>query len=110
MQLSCKPCQRDTITTEATKCCKTCKDPEPLCGACAHRHTLMEANKGHEMTDDLQQCSNTKTNLGYVRKCVNIFFLLHVPTKMINYLSLHIHFHVEINFNFWLMQTYFIVL
>ena len=77
MQLSCKPCHRDTITNEATKCCKTCKDPEPLCVDCAHRHTLMEANKGHEMTDDLQLCFNTKKNLEYVLTFVNIFFIIY---------------------------------
>ena len=54
-QISCKPCLRDTITAEATKRCRTCKDPEPLCDVCAKRHTLMEANKGHQMTADLQQ-------------------------------------------------------
>ena len=55
MQISCKSCFRETITAEATKCCKTCKDPEPLCDVCAQRHTLKEGNKEHEMTDDLQQ-------------------------------------------------------
>ena len=55
MQIPCKPCSRDDITAEATKCCKTCKDPEPLCDVCAQRHTLRKGNKQHEMTDDLQQ-------------------------------------------------------
>ena len=55
MQIACKPCNRESITAEATKCCKTCKDPEPLCDLCAQRHTLKAGNKGHEMSDDLQQ-------------------------------------------------------
>nr|XP_022286825.1 uncharacterized protein LOC111099705 [Crassostrea virginica] len=55
MNITCKPCNRESITAEATKCCKTCKDPEPLCDLCAQRHTLKAGNKGHEMSDDLQQ-------------------------------------------------------
>ena len=58
MQISCQPCLRDTITAEATKCCKTCNDPEPLCDLCAQRHTLMEANTGHEVTTDMRQFLN----------------------------------------------------
>nr|XP_022286759.1 uncharacterized protein LOC111099667 isoform X3 [Crassostrea virginica] len=64
-QISCKPCLRDTITAEATKCCQTCKDPEPLCDYCAQRHALMEANKGHQMTTDLRQFLNSNSNLGF---------------------------------------------
>ena len=64
MQILCKPCFRETITTEATKCCKTCKDPEPLCDHCAQRHNMKEGNKEHEMSDDLLQF--LKTNSEYV--------------------------------------------
>nr|XP_022289152.1 uncharacterized protein LOC111101125 isoform X2 [Crassostrea virginica] len=55
MQISCKPCFQDTIKAEATKCCKTCKDPEPFCDDCAQRHICKETNKGHEITDDLRE-------------------------------------------------------
>ena len=47
---------------------------QPLCEDCAHRHTLMEGNKGHEMTDDLKLFSNIKTTLEYVQRCVKFFF------------------------------------
>ena len=68
IKISCMPCLRDTITAEATKCCKTCKDPEPLCDDCADRHTRMEANKGHEMTDDLQLFPNMGKTFEYVQR------------------------------------------
>lgn len=55
MQVAGKYCNRESITAEATKCCKICKDPEPLCDLCAQRHTLDAGNKGHEMSDDLQK-------------------------------------------------------
>ena len=55
IQIACKPCFRDTINAEATKCCKTCENPEPLCERCAKRHTLMKGNSEHEMTTDFHQ-------------------------------------------------------
>lgn len=61
-RVPCSLCHRDTITSEATKWCKTCKDPEPLCDHCAQRHTLMEANEGHQMAVDLQQFFKTRTS------------------------------------------------
>ena len=106
MQLSCKPCHRDTITKEAKKCCKTCKDPEPLCEDCAHRHTRMEKNKGHEMTDDLQLCSNTKTNLGYVLICVNTFFIIYKNVSLFNFSYLR----AENITNFLILQTHLVFL
>lgn len=70
-RIPCRPCNQETIETEATKCCKTCKDPEPLCDVCAHRHTLKKAYKGHQMTDDLRMFCTPRISSEYVQVYLN---------------------------------------
>lgn len=51
----CIPCCRETIEADATKYCRTCEDPEPLCDVCAQHHTCRKETKEHGISDDLQQ-------------------------------------------------------
>ena len=51
----CIPCLCETIEADASKHCKTCKDPVPLCDVCAQHHVRRRETKEHEISDDLQQ-------------------------------------------------------
>lgn len=53
-RVPCSLCHRDTINSEATKWCKTCKDPEPLCDQCVQLHTHVEANEEEEDQIDVK--------------------------------------------------------
>lgn len=56
-QLFCGTCTVLKRQTEATTFCKTCQDPEPLCGSCAQHHICQKATRGHVLCDDLSQMS-----------------------------------------------------
>lgn len=51
----CSPCQRETLDIEATKFCRSCKDPEPLCDVCAQIHTRRRETKEHKISDDFEK-------------------------------------------------------
>ena len=54
-QIYCDPCLFGNVKTEATRFCKTCLDPEPLCEVCAQLHTRQKATKNHMMCEDIRQ-------------------------------------------------------
>ncbi|XP_078322456.1 uncharacterized protein LOC111105028 isoform X2 [Crassostrea virginica] len=54
-EIFCDPCLSGDVHSLATKFCKTCDDPEPLCDGCAQQHTRQKATKHHEMSNDLMQ-------------------------------------------------------
>ena len=75
-EVLCNPCLRETIEIEATKHCKTCNDPEPLCDVCAQHHTRRKETKEHEISEDMQQLVNLGAKYKYVIK-------LHIIDKLI---------------------------
>ena len=54
----CSPCLRETIEVEATKHCRDCKDPEPICNICALYHSRRKETREHEISNDMQQLAN----------------------------------------------------
>ena len=62
-QIYCDPCLFGNVKTEATRFCKTCLDPEPLCEVCAQLHTRQKATKNHMMCEDIRQFPNLQDAL-----------------------------------------------
>lgn len=60
IKVHCGPCSIDDEHVEATHFCKTCEDPEPLCGTCAKHHLKQKLSKNHEMCTDIDQFRNEK--------------------------------------------------
>ena len=56
-QILCEQCLLDDIKTEATRFCKSCKDPEPMCEICAKQHIRQKDSRDHEICQDLQMMS-----------------------------------------------------
>lgn len=50
----CGPCLYVDIQTKATRYCKTCSDPEPLCNDCAKQHTRQNSSRDHELCNDIK--------------------------------------------------------
>ena len=61
--LLCEPCLCADVAIKATKVCKTCEDPEPLCESCAQQHNRQKATRGHEMCDDFKEYSTHRGHL-----------------------------------------------
>lgn len=53
----CGPCLCAKIQIKATKFCKTCEDPEPLCESCSQHHYRQKATRGHNICDDFKELS-----------------------------------------------------
>ena len=51
------------IQTIATRFCKSCEEPEPMCEVCASHHSRQKATKDHEICDDMGQFSISKKTL-----------------------------------------------
>ncbi|XP_071148474.1 uncharacterized protein [Mytilus edulis] len=51
----CKPCRSLKREHEATSFCIDCHVPDPLCDACAHKHTKMKLTKYHRISSDISQ-------------------------------------------------------
>lgn len=64
-KVQCEPCSIDDEHVEATHFCKTCDDPEPLCGTCSKHHLKQKLSKNHEMCADIEQFPNEKKNERY---------------------------------------------
>ena len=47
--IQCKICVDEKREIEATRVCKTCEVPEPLCDDCAKKHTKQKAIRAGEM-------------------------------------------------------------
>ena len=58
----CIPCKSETLEVKATKHCRTCLEPEPLCDVCAQHHTRRRETKEHEISDDRQQLADIANN------------------------------------------------
>ena len=56
-QILCEQCLLDDTKTEATRFCKSCKDPEPMCETCAKLHIRQKNSRDHELCQDLQKMS-----------------------------------------------------
>lgn len=50
----CEICITDNELVEATHFCKTCDDPDPLCGTCAKIHLRHKLIKNHEICADIE--------------------------------------------------------
>ena len=61
IEILCDPCLSGDIRSTATKFCKTCEDPEPLCDGCAQQHKRQKATKHHQMSNDLTQLPINQT-------------------------------------------------
>ena len=70
------------IQTIATRFCKSCEEPEPMCEVCASHHSRQKATKDHEICDDMGQFSILKKTLMqvYVRLW---FFFFSSPVRLI---------------------------
>lgn len=56
-EILCEQCLLDDTKTEATRFCKSCKDPEPMCETCAKLHIRQKNSRDHELCQDLQKMS-----------------------------------------------------
>lgn len=65
-KLLCKLCSTDDEPVEATEFCKTCHDPDPLCGKCAERHLKQKLSTNHEMCADIEQIPNKEQKEWYL--------------------------------------------
>lgn len=54
-KIVCVPCTFKKLRNEATRFCKTCEDPEPMCETCAEHHTLQQISRNHELSADIQE-------------------------------------------------------
>lgn len=54
-KIVCVPCTFKKLQNEATRFCKTCEDPEPMCETCAEHHTLQQISRNHELSADIQE-------------------------------------------------------
>lgn len=67
----CEPCFNENKQISATRFCKTCADPEPLCEKCAKQHIRQKISKEHKLCSDIQEFPKLKPHPGYVFKIVN---------------------------------------
>lgn len=65
-KLLCELCSTDEEHVEATHFCKTCDDPDPLCGMCAKHHLKQKLSKNHEMCADIEQFPNKEKTEWYL--------------------------------------------
>ena len=56
-QILCEQCLLDDTKTEATRFCRSCQDPEPMCEICAKQHIRQKDSRDHEICQDLQMMS-----------------------------------------------------
>lgn len=56
----------DNLQVKATHFCKTCEDPEALCGACAKQHTRQKLFREHQLCGEIQDFSQHLQSIGYV--------------------------------------------
>lgn len=73
--MNCETCLTVDEHIEATHFCKTCHNPDPMCGTCAKHHIRQKPYKDHEICADIDQIPNKEhTDWYYVEfSCTNIF-------------------------------------
>lgn len=65
-QIVCEPCSTDDVNCPATHFCKTCDDPEPLCGTCAQHHKKQKQSRNHEICGDIREYQIKEQNERYL--------------------------------------------
>lgn len=65
-RLLCEPCSTDNVQIEATRFCKTCDDPEPVCETCAKHHLRQKLSKDHEMCININEFRNREPKERYL--------------------------------------------
>lgn len=75
-QLLCTLCSTVDEHVEATHFCKTCEDPDLLCGTCAKHHQNQTLSKNHEMCADIKQFPNKERKEWYLAIIFNTKHLL----------------------------------
>lgn len=70
----CEPCFSENHQIQATRFCKTCDDPEPLCDSCAQYHTEQKLSRHHDLSGDIREFQ--KRYKRCKKKCLAFFHLL----------------------------------